>query len=327
MFGTDSVQQPRRIGFFLVPRFSMIAFTCAIEPLRAANRLSGRSLYQWRTLSMDGEAVSASNDIPIVPDGSTSETDPPDVLFVCAGLQAERFKDPRAFAWLRGMARKHVTMGALCTGSLILAHAGLLDGYRCTIHWENVESFAEEYPDLDITATLFEIDRDRCTCCGGTTPLDMMVSFIAHDHGEDLAVSVAEQLLHNFPRGPQDPQRASLERRTGISHPKLLAAMAHMEAHVEEPTHLADIASFVGLSARQMERLFREHLDKKPSRYYLELRLQRARLLLQQRPGMSILQIAVASGFASAAHFARCYREIFGKSPSHDRGRQQRIPG
>lgn len=306
------------VAFVLVPRFSMIAFTSAIEPLRVANLVSGKSLYRWRTVAVGGEVVRASNDVPVVPDESLDgERGPPSAVVVCAGLGVETWRDASLEAWLRRMARRGVPVGGICTGSLVLAQARLLDGYRCTIHWQNMESFAERFPDHDITATLFEVDRDRFTCSGGTAPIDLMLHLIAAEHGRDLAVAVADQMVHSI-RPQADPQRLSLRYRTGIRNAKLLAAIAHMEAHLELQASADDIAEAVGLSTRQLERLFRNHLRKAPSRYYLELRLRRARLLLTQT-SMPILQVAVACGFTSASHFARCYRSVFGHAPRLER--------
>lgn len=325
MFGTQPVRTPQDIVFLLVPNFSMMAFTSSVEPLRAANRESGRELYRWSTVTADGAKVIASNGIELVPAGSLADVAAPDTLFVCAGVRVSAFQDGRVFSRLRELARAGVPLGGLCTGTLVLARAGLLDGYRCTIHWENVEAFAELFPSLDITATLYELDRNRYTCSGGTAPLDMMINSIARDHDDELAVRVAEQLLHTFVRQPHDTQRMSVQYRTGISHPKLLAAIAHMEAYLETPLSVAELAAAVGLSARQLERLFHDQLQTKPARYYLELRLRRARLLLRQT-SMPILQIAVASGFSSASHFARCYRKQFGHSPTLERSPLARIP-
>jgi len=324
MFGLKPVKSPQEIDFFLVPYFSMIAFTCAIEPLRTANRLSGQLLYKWRTLSVDHEPVQASNGITLIPDNSVYNIGAPQVLFVCAGLLADQFRDKKFFSWLQQQARRDIPLGGICTGSLILARAGLLDDHRCTIHWENVEGFAEEFPGLDIMATLFEIDHKRFTCSGGIAPLDMMINSIAMDHGEDLAIKVAEQMLHNFVRHPHDTQRMSLQHRTGISHPKLLAAIAYMEAYLENPYSLHELSEAVGLSSRQLERLFKEKLGKSPSRYYLELRLERARLLLRQT-SMPVLQVAIATGFTSAAHFSKCYRDYFKRTPSTERQEPERF--
>ncbi|MGH8223895.1 MAG: GlxA family transcriptional regulator, partial [Woeseiaceae bacterium] len=321
MFDARNTQTPQKVAFLLIPHFSMMAFTSSVEPLRAANRLSGETLYTWRTLSVDGQPVSASNGITLVPDGSLHEKLDVQTLFVCAGVRAERFRDKQVFGRLRDLARRGVALGGVCTGSLALAQAGLLDGYRCTIHWENMEGFVENFPKLQITATLFEIDRDRYTCSGGTAPLDMMIYAISRDFSHKLAIGVAEQMLHSIVRQPHDAQRMSIQYRTGISNPKLLAVIAYMEAYLESPVSLGELASSVDLSVRQLERLFRNHLGKTPTRYYLDLRLRRAQLLLRQTT-MPILQVAVASGFASASHFARCYRECFDCAPRAERLQQ-----
>jgi len=324
MFAARNGHLPERVEYLLLQNFSMMAFTSSIEPLRAANRLSGRELYAWRAYSVDGAEVTASNGITVAPHGALTEAGKASTLFLCAGIGAESFHDAPVLARLREIARRGVAIGGLCTGPLILARAGLLNGYRCTIHWENVEGFVEEFPDLHVTATLFEADRDRYTCSGGTAPLDMMINSIASDHGDDLAVRVAEFLLHTSVRHPHDMQRMPLQHRLGISHPKLLAVIAHMEAYLESPVSVGELAESVHISNRQLERLFQERLGKTPSRYYLELRLHRARLLLLQT-SMSVLQIAVASGFTSASHFARCYRGYFEKSPTEERAQPARI--
>lgn len=306
------------IDFLLLPDFSMMAFSSAIEPLRAANQLSGRALYRWTTFSLDGGPVAASNGVIVTPAGSLGEAGEAGTLFVCAGNGAERFNNESLIRRLRTLSAKRAVLGGICTGAIALARAGLLDGHRCTIHWENVEGFAEEFPELNITATLFEQDRNRLTCSGGTAPLDMMINTIAADHGSALGVSVAEMMLHHAVRHPHDVQRMPIQYRTGITHPKLLAAIAHMEAYVESPASLHEVAQAVNLSPRQLERLFRQHLCKNPTGYYRELRLQRARLLLRQTT-MSVTQIAVATGFISGSHFSRSYGAFFGKSPRDER--------
>jgi transcriptional regulator GlxA family with amidase domain len=318
MFSKNAKKEPKEIGLLLVPEFSMLAFTSSIEPLRAANRLSGRSLYTWKVLSLDGETVYASNGVGVAADAALTEKPSLDTLVVCAGLKAGVYSTPPLLGILRDYVRTGVAIGGVCTGSHLLARAGLLDGHRCTIHWEDVEGFAENFPHLDITATLFEIDRNRYTCSGGTAPLDMMIFAIAQDHGRELAINVAELLLHNFVRVPHDTQRMPIKHRTGLNQPKLLAAIAHMEAYIETPVSISNIAEATEVSARQLERLFRFKLDKTPSRYYLEVRLQRAKLLLVQTT-MPIIQVAVATGFTSASHFAKSYKELFGRSPSAER--------
>lgn len=318
MFNVDPQARPQEIVFVLVPDFSMMAFTASIEPLRAANRLAGEGLFHWQVFSPDGGPARASNGVTILPDAGLEDCPGAAAIFVCAGVRAESYRSATLDTWLRRMASRGVTVGGVCTGPLLLARAGLLDGHRCTIHWENVESFAEEFPQLDITATLFEIDRRRCTCSGGTAPLDMMINLIAADYGRELAQTVAEQMLHTFVRHPYDAQRMSFQHRTGVSDPKILAAVATMEALLEHPVSIEDLADGVGISARHLERLFREKLGTSPARYYAELRLKRARQLLTQTP-MPVVQVAVACGFTSASHFAKSYRNYHGRTPSDDR--------
>jgi AraC family transcriptional regulator, glycine betaine-responsive activator len=318
MFGYASSDLPQSVTFLLVPDFSMMAFTSALEPLRTANLLAEAPLYSWRTLSVDGRPVRASNGVELTPQGALSHAGNLGTVFVCAGLNVYHHRDQRILDWLRGLARRGQPLGAVCTGTMFLAWAGLLEGYRCTIHWEHVEGFAEAFPSLEITATMFEIDRNRFTCSGGTAPLDMMVYAIERDHGDDLARKVAEQMLHSVQRQPQELQRKAVRQRTDLTDPKLLAAIAHMEAFLENPVSPTDVADAVGLSERQLERLFRARLGKTPSRYYLEMRLQRAQGLLRHSPA-SVLQVAVSCGFTSASHFAKCYRQQFGHSPRAER--------
>jgi len=283
MFGAASSELPQRIGFVLIPNFSMIAFTSAVEPLRLANRAAGRQLYSWRLFSSDGKPVAASNGIV---------------------LQTE------------------ADIGALCTGSHVLARAGLLDGHRCTIHWENIAAFTEDFPDIEVTSELFEVDRNRFTCSGGTAALDMMLNMIALQHGHELATAVSEQFMHERIRDRHDHQRMALPARLGVRHPKLIRVIRQMEANLEEPLDRGQLAAAAGLSTRQLERLFRKYLNRSPARYYVELRLNRARLLLLQT-NMSVIDVALACGFVSASHFSKCYRDFFGKTPRRERGLPQ----
>jgi len=319
MFGSMPRQLPQRIAFVLVPRFSMMAFTSAVEPLRLANRLSGQELYSWCTFSTDGEPIAASNGYRIEAEASLERADNFGTIVVCAGLDVHRVHDKQLFAWLRKMHRQGAVLGAVCTGSHILARAGLLDGYRCTIHWENLAGFAEEFPDIEVTTELFEIDRNRFTCSGGTAAIDLMLNMIAMQHGHELAAQVADQFMHERIRDQHDHQRISLPARLGVRHPKLLAVIDQMEKNLEEPLSRSELARGTGLSTRQLERLFRKYLGRSPARYYLELRLNKARLLLLQT-NMSVIDVALACGFVSASHFSKCYRDFFGHTPRKERG-------
>ncbi len=319
MLGSAPRELPQRIGLVLIPNFSMIAFTAAVETLRLANRTSGRSLYQWSLFSVDGEPVKASNSIELHPEGNLEAANGLGTVAVCSGADVQRFEDKALISWLRRMARRDTDIGALCTGSHLLARAGLLDGYRCTIHWESLAGFVEEFPDIEVSDELFEIDRNRFTCSGGTAAIDLMLNVIARQHGYELAVGVADQFLHERIRDHRDRQRISLPARLGVQHPKLLRVIELMEENLEEPLSRNRLAAAAGLSTRQLERLFRKYLNRSPARYYLELRLNKARLLLLQT-NMSIIDVALACGFVSASHFSKCYRDYFGRTPRKERG-------
>jgi len=318
MFRKVSGERPDRISFLVIPNFSMSAFTAMLEPMRLANYTTGRKLYEWEIISRDGEPVAASNGIQVLADRGVADAPHLDNVVVCSGLDAQLYQDNVVFAWLRRWAREGTHVGALCTGAHVLAHAGLLNGYRCTIHWENLESFREAFPDLDIQPELFEIDRDRFTCAGGVAASDMMLTEIARRHGPDVAAAVSEQFMHERIREGHDNQRLPLQARLRISHPRLIEAIAEMERNVEEALSREEIAARVGLSRRQLERLFRRYLNTSPARYYLRLRLERARLLLTQST-MPVTEIAFACGFTSASHFSKCYRDMFARTPRDER--------
>ena len=306
-----------RYGFLLMPEYSMMAFTAAIDQLRMANRLSGKSLYEWVVLAETDEPVTGSNGLS-VPSIAMRNSGRLDGVFVCGGVYIETKATQPIIAWLRGLRNQKTPIGAICTGTYILAEADLLKGYRCTIHWENMSGLRERFPELVISRDIFEIDRDRYTCAGGSAAMDMMVYLIAQQHGWELAIDVAEVFLIERVRGCHDRQRLPLRLQLGASQPKLAEAVAYMEANLEELISLDEIATHVGISRRQLERLFQKYLDCVPTRYYLRLRLMRARQLLLQT-GMSIVEVAFASGFVSTPHFSKCYREFFGKPPRDER--------
>ncbi len=317
---------PRKFGYLLVPYFSMMSFTSAIEPLRIANQVTGRALYEWLLFSADGGPVVASNGISFVPDTPIARVGRFPTVIVCAGSRVQDYKDKRAFSWLRQLARHGTHIGSICTGSYVLAEAGLLDGYRCTIHWENLSGFQEEFPHLDVTSKLFEFDRDRFTSSGASATLEMMLHLIAEQHGHDLSAAVAEQFIHTRFADPDRPQRMPLRQRLRISHPKLIDVIAQMEDNLEEPLSREELAASVGLSTRQVERLFKKYLGRTPARHYLELRLKRAQMLLTQT-SMPILDVSIACGFVSASHFSKCYREMFDRPPRAERAPAPRPEG
>lgn len=319
MLGQKPKNLPQTVALVLVPEFTMMPVTSAIEPLRLANRLADKQLYKWTLHSIDGQPVAASSGIVTMTNGDLESIPPDAAVIVCGGLNIQHHTDKRLLGWLRKISRRGVDIGAVCTGAHVLAEAGLLDGYRCTIHWENLPGFTEAFPDIDVTGGLFEIDEDRFTSAGGTTALDMMLSLITTQHGPDMAAQVAETILHSPIRHHSENQRLSLPARIGARHPKLVSIIEKMEENLEDPLSPSLLAKQAGLSTRQLERLFRRYLDRSPKRYYLELRLKKARSLLLQTD-MSVINVALACGFSSPSHFSKCYRAYYGRTPYRERG-------
>lgn len=321
----DHYQQPCEVAFYLYPNFSMIAFASAIEALRLANRANGSQLYRWTVISTDGEASRASNGTSVSVDQSAAssrvipgKTRAFDYAFVVSGLGVQLCRDQTAESWLRVQKMQGCRIGALCTGAYVLATAGLLHKHRCVVHWEKLEIFREHFPDTQVSADLYEVDDNILTCGGGTASLDLMLYLIQQEHGPDLAWRVSEQCLLDRMRNPHDQQRQSLQARLGIQNPKLISAIEIMEANLSEPLSLEELAMHIGLSRRQLERLFVKYLGQSPARYYLVLRLHRAWHLLY-RSEFTIMEIALRCGFVSASHFSKCYRQMYGKSPREDR--------
>ena len=309
----------RRFVFVLLPDFTLQSFASAVDSLRIANRMAGAPLYAWELRAEGGEAVRCSAGLAVAVDGDLGETRRGDAVLVCGGLDVQRNSSRGVLAWLRREARRGVTLGGLCTAAWTLARAGLLDGRRATIHWENQDSFAEAFDEVTLSDAIFVIDGNRYTTAGGTASIDLMLALIARDHGEALAALVADQLIYASIRTDQDHQRLSIPTRIGVRHPRLGAVIQAMERNIEEPISPATLARDVGMSARQLERLFRRYLGRSPKRYYMELRLQRARNLLMQTD-MSVISVAMACGFASPSHFSKCYRAHYDTTPYRERG-------
>lgn len=303
----------------MTQEYTIVTLTSAIAVLRMANRLSERQLYRWTCLTLDGEPVESSDGLRLVPDGDAGSLDRPDMLFVCAGYHVERHCNRALLDTLRGFDKRGVPLGSLCTGAHFLAAAGLLDSYRCAIHWENLFSLREQFPRVHVSSRLFEVDRDRYTCSGGISSIDLMLNLVGTAHGQQLAQDISEQILLERVRTENDMQRTPLQYQLGaVNQQRLVDAVALMEANIGEPLTLGEVADYTGISARQLERLFHEHLDCTPSRYYLDLRLNQGRLLLLQT-SMSVTEIASRCGFSTAARFGKSYLAKYRKRPTDER--------
>lgn len=309
---------PEPIGFLLIPEFSGLAFLSAVEPLRVANRLAGRPLFSWHAVSADGAPVTASNGMAMMVESSIDAMRSVSSLIVCASFNPQKAETKSLFGALRRLARLGVSLGSVDTGTHILAAAGLLDHHRVTMHWEAVPAFREEFPLIEVSDELFEIGRGRFTCAGGTASLDMMLHMIGVKHGRELAVAVSEQFIHDRIRDRSTHQRMQMANRLGITNQKLIRIIEAMENNLETPLEGTQLAELSGVSSRQLERLFRAHLKATPSSYYLKLRLARARQLLRQTD-LSVMDVAMATGFSSASSLSRAYRTCYGASPRQDR--------
>lgn len=307
------VPMATRFAFVLVPRFSMLALSSAIDTLRAANAVSGNALYEWTMVSPDGGEVAASSGLAFRT-VALGDVGPASHVAVCGGERSHDWEPAGLRRWLRRRAHAGASVGALSDGSFVVAQSGLFDGVRSTIHWKCLDAYRERFPGLDIRASVFELQRRRFSCAGGTSALDLFLTLIQGQHGNELAVAVADNYIHDRIRNSESSQRLSAYYHLVSKSPALAAAVQLMEAHVESPLAIMAIAQRIGLSERHMNRLFQRHLAATPSRYYQLLRLAHARRLLVQT-ALSISEISVATGFSSAAHFARCFRKIHGLSP------------
>jgi len=307
-----------RFIFLTLPNYSLIALSSAVEALRMANRVAKKEVYQWALASMDGVPVAASNGFSMAPTVVLADAGDAQIVFVCGGVDIEAACTADVIAALRRLAQRQTALGALCTGGYVLAKAGLLDKYKAVVHWENMSALEEQFPKVIFSRQLFAIDRDRYTCSGGVAPLDLMLNIIQSHLGRDIAPMISEQFILDRIRNDQDRQHVPLMARVGLFHENLIEAAALMEANLEEPLSLDEIASLVGVSRRQIERLFKRYVGEVPTKYYLDMRLRRARSLLLQT-AMSVMEVAVACGFQSPPHFSKCYRDLFGHTPSAER--------
>jgi len=321
-----TVEEPATtIAFLLVRAFSMISLVSALEPLRGANRMLGRTFYAWRIYSDDGVPIEASNGIITSVDGSFSDLartlDRTDFLFVVAGLDVDPPGRARINAVLAQAARAGLTLGSLSAGTFILARAGLLDGYRCTVHWEFQPAFEEAFPELDCSSGLYVIDRNRWTGSGGITGLDMMLQLVERDHGPAISRIVGNVFqIDRIRNQAMDQRPGNLERLETLPAP-LQRSVGLMMSHIEQPLKMSEVADLAGLNLRRLERMFKAHLDAPPAQFYRRLRLEKARELLMHT-NLSTLEVGFLTGFSSSSHFAMAYQREFGRRPSDMRRTQ-----
>lgn len=312
-------QAPYRIGFLLIDGFALMSYAAVVEPLRAANMLLGHEHYRLRQIPAAGTEARSSSGALVPATELPGERQDYDLVLVIAGGEPASFRDDRIFHWLQRLARHGVRLGGVSGGPVVLATAGLMADRRMTVHWEHAEALAEISPNLIIERSLYVMDRDRITCAGGIAPLDLMHALLVEHHGPDLARRISDWYMHTEVRPAGGPQRAGLALRYGVNSPALITAIEAMENHIADPLALSHLAQICGLSSRQLNRLFHDHLGETTMRFYRSLRLEKARTLIQQSP-LSMTEIALATGFATSSHFSSAYRERFGEPPRALRG-------
>ena len=311
-------QKPEHFGFFLMPGFSIISFAATIDPLRLANQLSGQTLYEWHFYGPADQTVTCSTGMRFQPTRRMNDTESIDRMLVVGGIGAQQESETYLNDWLQNLVRNGISLGATSTGSLLLAEAGVLEGKTCTVHWEERDQLTELYPDLNVSEELYEIDGNLMTCSGGLSGLDMILQLITIRHGESLAHQVAEHCIHPNIRPAHDKQRMKLQLRQHGSHPRLTQALELMREHIQPVLSCEQISDRVGLSTRQLERLFRQHLNSSPTNYYMSLRLDLARQQLKSTR-LPIQTVAKKAGFTSTSYFSRCYKKQFGLTPREAR--------
>lgn len=303
-----------RWGILVLPNFPILAYSALVDPLRAANTITGMDLYDWTTVSPSGRIPKSSHGLGVVADCVAEDAPNVDRLVVVSGMDAHGYVSQPAYTWIRQELRRGAALGAVSDGAFFLARAGLLDGYRCTLHWRVQSSFREAFPHIECSRELFELDRDRFTAAGGVSGLDMVLALIEKDHGRDLALAVAEWFVHSPIRQDEGREQPTILMRSGIRDNRVVQAIQEMESHIEEPLSAEMLADRIGVSADTLERAFKRSVGQTTMQYYRTLRFRRARDLLEGS-GLRVSEIAVACGFSDSSSFARAYRTHFGVSP------------
>ena len=310
---------PTQISFIVLPGFALTSFSLAVEALSVANWLDDQTLYHYNICSPDadqvGDVITSSNQVPVNVTATLDECLHSDIVFVCAYRDAARYDNPELTRVLKKIQRNKGKIAALSSGAFILARAGFLEGKSCTTVPEYRTTFSELYPQILLQENLFTVTGDLLTSAGGTATLDMMLYLIGLDHGKEFIHRVSQQFMQDRVRSSEEMQSTHRQLSLRIKSPCLGAAVELMEKHIAEPYSISTLASQIGTTPRNLEIVFRKYEDTTPGRYYLRLRLQQAKKMLEETH-LSIANIAQATGFNSQSHFGKCFREQFGKRPS-----------
>jgi transcriptional regulator GlxA family with amidase domain len=312
------------LGFVLIPGFSLLTLSSAIDAFRLANDQSRVPVFSYKTISIRGKSVSSNDGITVTVDADISDCEGLDIIFLISSLNVVEFYDQEFVRWLRGKARLGIAIAPLGSATVLAARAGILDGFRCSTHWQLYEQFLERFPKVNLTRDLYCIDRTRLTCAGGLSALDLGLTIVSQLVKGDVASEVAEIAVLTRIRNPAESQRMAIPWRYGVHDKRIARAIMLMEENVEEPLSLQEIAGPVGLSVRQLERLFCKLMHRGPLNIYREIRLKHSRDMLIHTTER-ITTIAVRCGFADSAHFGRQFKEFFGDTPANVRSQYARI--
>lgn len=309
--------QPLDIAVLVLPRASILEVASVLDPLRAANRHLGRDGFRWRVVSPEGGAVPLTCGIELPARGGLAAAEGAEVLIVIAGYSQAEVATTALLRGLRRMAGRFQAIGGVDAGPWVLARAGLLDGHRATVHWEDLEDFALAFPAVDVVPDRFVISRNRFTAGGAVPAADLMLHLIGARCGAGVAGRVADSFLYEARADGARPQRPGL--LPGARDPRLSAALTLMSQNLDEPLALDAVAGAQGVGVRRLEQLFRDGLGQGPGAAYLELRLQAARRMMADT-AHPIQEIALRCGFADRSSFSRAFRRRFGQAPRAARG-------
>lgn len=312
-----------KIGILLIDGFALMSYSSVIEPLRAANLLGKKHLYKVDHIAIGNrhKTISSSGAV-IYATATISDHQDYDLILVVAGGDPSSFNDEPTFQWLRNKARHGIRLGGVSAGPVILANAGVMKGYRMTVHWEHAAALSENTPTLLLERSLYIMDRDRITCAGGVAPLDMMHALQSEIHGPEFARKVSDWFIHTDVRPSGDPQRSGMVERYGTHHPSIIQTLEIMENHIADPLNLKQLALLSSISSRQLNRIFIEKIGQSTMSVYRNLRLEKAYNLIEQTV-LSLTEIALATGFSSSAHFSKAFQEKYGSPPSFFRQNTQ----
>lgn len=315
---TNSPSETFQIGILVVPSYSQLTLAALVEPLRMANTVADRELYRWVICADKQTAVESSSGFKLAVDQDISEVQGLDAVFVLASYEVMNYASARLNRFLRKQVRNRVLVGGFDAAPFLLAEAGVLDGYRATTHWDDLENFRDAYPRVDVVPERYVTDRGRITTSGSLPSFDFALEFIRQQNGLMLAMNVSGNFLYDQARPGSESQYMIAASLTNARHPVISKSIRLMEHNLQSPLTIGAIAKAVGLTERSLQRRFQSVLNISPYQYYRMLRLDASRRLLDNT-GLSITEVGVATGFESRNAFTRAFKNQFGMPPSKRR--------